>query len=94
MTIGDLLAHTAGLWSSAAEWNDWVGPNLGALRGYTRESDYAAEDAALRARYPEFAADLGRTRTWLAANRACPARSTSRAATTCAWRTRSSSRSA
>ncbi len=72
VTIGDLLAHTAGLWGSAAEWNDWVGPNLGALRGYTRESDYAAEDAALRARYPEFAADIERTRTWLAAHRSLP----------------------
>jgi CubicO group peptidase (beta-lactamase class C family) len=72
VTIGDLLAHTAGLWSSAAAWNDWVAPNLGSLRGYTHESDYAAEDAALRARYPEFAADLERTRAWLADNRDLP----------------------
>lgn len=67
VTIGDLLAHTAGLPPEAASWGDSTVPQLGVLRGHTREDDWAAEDAALRARYPEFAADIERTRGWLQA---------------------------
>jgi hypothetical protein len=62
VTIGDLLAHTAGLPGSAASWDDFVVPHFGALRGFGGEADWAAEDAALRARYPEFRGDIERTR--------------------------------
>lgn len=65
VTLGDLLAHTAGLPPEAASWGGSTVPNFGALRGHTREDDWADEDAALRARYPEFAADIERTRGWL-----------------------------
>ncbi|MDC0720713.1 serine hydrolase [Nannocystis bainbridge] len=65
VTVGDLLAHTSGLPGKAANWGAHVVPNFGALRGFTGEADWAAEDAALRARYPEFAGDIEATRTWL-----------------------------
>lgn len=62
-TIGDLLAHTAGLArSNASVWEDWVVADLGAVRGYSQEDEWAAEDAALRARYPHFAAGMDATR--------------------------------
>lgn len=65
VTVGDLLAHTSGLPGKAANWGAHVVPNFGALRGFAGEADWVAEDAALRARYPEFAAGIARTRAWL-----------------------------
>lgn len=67
VTVGDLLAHTSGLPGTAASWGEHVVPNFGALRGYGGEAEWAAEDAALRARYPEFAAGIESTRAWLQA---------------------------
>lgn len=62
VTVGDLLAHTAGLPPVAAAWDRFVVPNFGALRGHASEADWAAEDLALQARYPAFVAGIAATR--------------------------------
>lgn len=65
VTIGDLLAHTTGMPGVAADWEAWTVANLAALRGYTTEAEWAAEDADLRTRAPGFAPAIERARAWL-----------------------------
>ncbi len=67
VTIGDLIAHTAGLPGSAPSWPDVVVPNYAWLRGYTTRDDWAADEAAVQAQHPEFFLQMEDLRDTLAA---------------------------
>lgn len=72
VTIGDLLAHTSGLPPVAADWQASVVDHLALLRGHTQRADWEAENAALRAEYPDFAEAQDGARRWLTGQLGAP----------------------